>query len=271
MVEDDKPAGQADAPGPSTVHRSPSSSRDPLHGVTLAQIVEKLHAEYGWEELARRVPVRCFQSDPSVTSSLKFLRRTPWAREQVEEEYRRLARREEGNPLTLALKHGDLNDFGRVLASGTMSQNRVHGALGWALRHLPPTDQTLSGVLRPLLDMVEDVTFWPDHAPLPLLNLAIDRDAPPTLIRELLRRGADANDGRFWLPLLHTADVEGQAYRTGRRAPRTDVLDALLAHGADPQRTDARGHTALGIAQAYGLKAFVNKLERPSGGQTADL
>lgn len=62
-------------------------SRDPLHGVTLQHIVEKLHAEYGWEELARRIPVRCFQSDPSVTSSLKFLRKTPWARAKVESLY----------------------------------------------------------------------------------------------------------------------------------------------------------------------------------------
>ena len=240
-----------------------TAGRDLLHGVTLHSIVEKLHAEYGWGELARRIPVRCFQSDPSVTSSLKFLRKTPWAREQVEEEYRRLARREDGNPLTLALKHGELEEFARVLGSGTMSQNRVHGALGWALRHLPPTGDTLVKVLLPLLERIEDVAFWPDHAPLPLLNLAIDRDAPPALIREVLRRGADANDPRFWLPLLHTVDVEGQAYRDKRRAPRTDVLDLLLTHGAEPSRADARGNTALGIAQAYGLRAFVNKLHPP--------
>jgi uncharacterized protein (DUF2132 family) len=245
---------------------SPAPSRDPLHGVTLAQIVEALHAEYGWEELARRVPVRCFQLNPSVASSLKFLRKTPWAREQVEEEYRRLARREEGNPLTLALKRADLDTFGHVLASGTMSQNRVHGALGWALRHLPPADDTSAGVLLPLLGAAEDVNFWPAHAPMPLLSLAIDRDAPPAVIRELLRRGADANDARYWLPLLHTADVEGQAYRSRRRAPRTDVLDTLLAHGADPGRADAQGHTALSIARAYGLKALVNKLEPLSTG-----
>ena len=61
-----------------------TAGHDPLHGVTLQNIVEKLHAEYGWEELARRIPVRCFQLNPSVTSSLKFLRKTPWAREKVE-------------------------------------------------------------------------------------------------------------------------------------------------------------------------------------------
>ncbi|WP_412028153.1 VF530 family DNA-binding protein [Deinococcus yunweiensis] len=241
-----------------------TAGRDLLHGVKLQTIVEKLYAEYGWEELARRIPVRCFQMNPSVTSSLKFLRKTEWAREQVESEYVRFTRREEGNPLTLALKHGDSAEFARLLASGSMSQARVHGALGWALRHLPADDERLGSVLRPLLEKVEDVNHWPDHAPLPLLSLSIDRDADPAFIRDLLRRGADVNDARFWLPLLHTVDVEGQAYRSKRRSPRTDVLDALLAAGADATRADARGNTALVIAQAYGLKAFVNKLQPPS-------
>lgn len=61
--------------------------RDPLHGVTLQQIVESLHARYGWEEMAARIPVRCFQNNPSVKSSLTFLRKTPWAREKVERWY----------------------------------------------------------------------------------------------------------------------------------------------------------------------------------------
>ncbi|GGK28261.1 hypothetical protein GCM10008955_22500 [Deinococcus malanensis] len=60
---------------------------DPLHGVTLQTIVERLADEYGWEGLAQRVPVRCFQYDPSVQSSLKFLRKTPWARAKVEALY----------------------------------------------------------------------------------------------------------------------------------------------------------------------------------------
>jgi uncharacterized protein (DUF2132 family) len=62
-------------------------SNDPLHGVTLEAILVNLVAEYGWDGLARRVPIRCFQNDPSVSSSLKFLRKTPWARTQVEELY----------------------------------------------------------------------------------------------------------------------------------------------------------------------------------------
>jgi len=61
--------------------------RDPLHGVTLQQIVESLHARYGWEEMAARIPVRCFQNDPSIKSSLTFLRKTPWARAKVERWY----------------------------------------------------------------------------------------------------------------------------------------------------------------------------------------
>lgn len=60
-----------------------------MHGVTLQMIVEALVERYGWEELGRRVPVRCFLYDPSVKSSLTFLRRTPWARARVEELYRR--------------------------------------------------------------------------------------------------------------------------------------------------------------------------------------
>lgn len=61
--------------------------RNPLHGVTLAAIVEHLVETYGWEDLGQRITIRCFQSDPSVKSSLKFLRRTPWAREKVESLY----------------------------------------------------------------------------------------------------------------------------------------------------------------------------------------
>ena len=58
--------------------------RNPLHGLTLEAIVTALVAHYGWQELGRRIPVRCFTSEPSVSSSLKFLRKTPWAREKVE-------------------------------------------------------------------------------------------------------------------------------------------------------------------------------------------
>lgn len=62
----------------------PAHPRDPLHGVTLEAIVRALEAHYGWAELAARIPVRCFTHDPSINSSLKFLRKTPWAREKVE-------------------------------------------------------------------------------------------------------------------------------------------------------------------------------------------
>ena len=62
-------------------------SKDPLHGVTLEMIVTQLVQQYGWVELAERIPIRCFSHEPSVKSSLKFLRRTPWARKRVEELY----------------------------------------------------------------------------------------------------------------------------------------------------------------------------------------
>jgi uncharacterized protein (DUF2132 family) len=58
--------------------------RNPLHGKTLETIVTELAAHYGWEGLGQRIPVRCFTQDPSVASSLKFLRKTPWARDKVE-------------------------------------------------------------------------------------------------------------------------------------------------------------------------------------------
>ncbi len=61
--------------------------RNPLHGLTLEAIVTALADFYGWEELGRLVPLRCFTTDPSVSSSLKFLRKTPWAREKVESLY----------------------------------------------------------------------------------------------------------------------------------------------------------------------------------------
>jgi uncharacterized protein (DUF2132 family) len=61
--------------------------KDPLHGVTLEMILNFLAEKIGWEEMGRIIPIRCFQYDPSVKSSLHFLRRTPWARQKVEELY----------------------------------------------------------------------------------------------------------------------------------------------------------------------------------------
>ena len=58
--------------------------KDPLHGVTLEHIVRTLQEKYGWEEMGYRIRIRCFQENPSLKSSLTFLRKTPWAREKVE-------------------------------------------------------------------------------------------------------------------------------------------------------------------------------------------
>ena len=63
------------------------SSSDPLHGKTLQMIVTHLVEMYGWEELGKRIPINCFKSNPSINSSLKFLRKTPWARKKVEDLY----------------------------------------------------------------------------------------------------------------------------------------------------------------------------------------
>ncbi|MGL5284504.1 Uncharacterized conserved protein [Aeromonas sp. RU39B] len=64
-----------------------SQSNNPLHGITLAMMVTELVEHYGWPELGRHIPIRCFTQDPSIKSSLTFLRRTPWAREKVEALY----------------------------------------------------------------------------------------------------------------------------------------------------------------------------------------
>ena len=66
---------------------SHAQPNNPLHGIKLEQVVTQLHEHYGWHGLAERVNINCFKSDPSVKSSLKFLRRTLWAREKVEALY----------------------------------------------------------------------------------------------------------------------------------------------------------------------------------------
>jgi uncharacterized protein (DUF2132 family) len=82
MQDESFPSAPAEPPAPPK-----PQARNPLHGVTLEAIVTALHAHYDWPGLAQRIPVRCFQSEPSVSSSLKFLRKTPWAREKVESLY----------------------------------------------------------------------------------------------------------------------------------------------------------------------------------------
>ena len=76
----------------------PAQPRNPLHGLTLEAIITALLAHYGWKELGQRIPVRCFNSDPSVSSSLKFLRKTPWAREKVEGLYLFMLREQQRQP-----------------------------------------------------------------------------------------------------------------------------------------------------------------------------
>jgi uncharacterized protein (DUF2132 family) len=65
---------------------------NPMHGVTLERILNELVAHYGWHAMSQRIDIRCFSSDPSIVSSLKFLRRTPWARAKVEAMYHDLLR-----------------------------------------------------------------------------------------------------------------------------------------------------------------------------------
>tara|TARA_B100000745_G_scaffold75473_1_gene45647 strand:- start:768 stop:1010 length:243 start_codon:yes stop_codon:yes gene_type:complete len=68
-------------------HQQPNN---PLHGITLEKVLNELVEHYGWEQLAERVSINCFKNDPSIKSSLKFLRKTPWAREKVEALYIRM-------------------------------------------------------------------------------------------------------------------------------------------------------------------------------------
>ena len=65
----------------------PEHPKDPLHGVTLESILTRLVEHYGWEEMARIIPINCFKSNPSIKSSLTFLRKTPWARQKLEAFY----------------------------------------------------------------------------------------------------------------------------------------------------------------------------------------
>jgi uncharacterized protein (DUF2132 family) len=74
-----------------------SQPRNPLHGLTLEAVLTALVAHFDWTGLAERIPVRCFQSDPSIKSSLAFLRRTPWAREKVEGLYLFMLREQRRN------------------------------------------------------------------------------------------------------------------------------------------------------------------------------
>ncbi|CAM3739155.1 VF530 family DNA-binding protein [Pseudomonas sp. NPDC087612] len=69
-----------------------AANQNPLHGVTLEQILTALVAKYQWDGLAERIDIRCFKSDPSIKSSLTFLRKTPWAREKVERLYLKMQR-----------------------------------------------------------------------------------------------------------------------------------------------------------------------------------
>ena len=97
-MTDEAPAGPPADPAPA----KPAQPRNPLHGLTLETIVTALEAQYGWQGLGERIALRCFTSEPSVASSLKFLRKTLWAREKVESLYlfmlREQRRQQAGGP-----------------------------------------------------------------------------------------------------------------------------------------------------------------------------
>jgi uncharacterized protein (DUF2132 family) len=70
---------------------------DPLHGITLERMLSRLVEYYGWKQLGRMINIRCFNNDPSITSSLTFLRKTPWARKKVEDLFLRYMRKAGNN------------------------------------------------------------------------------------------------------------------------------------------------------------------------------
>ena len=70
-----------------TIQKNNSGTKDPLHGITLKIIVNDLVEHFGWEELSQKINLKCFSNDPSINSSLKFLRKTEWARKKVEALY----------------------------------------------------------------------------------------------------------------------------------------------------------------------------------------
>ena len=74
-------------------HSNSEQQNNPLHGVRLDAILEELVAKLGWEELGKKINIRCFNYDPSIKSSLAFLRKTPWAREKVEQLYLRVIKK----------------------------------------------------------------------------------------------------------------------------------------------------------------------------------
>ena len=76
---------------------SEQQPRNPLHGITLEMILTQLVEHYGWDEMGRIISIRCFNNDPSIKSSLQFLRRTPWARNKVEALYLKFKRKSLGN------------------------------------------------------------------------------------------------------------------------------------------------------------------------------
>lgn len=85
--------GDGALPESKSMPKSQERSRDPLHGITLEMMLNYLVERYGWEEMGEQIPIRCFQFEPSIKSSLKFLRQTPWARKRVEDWYAYDARR----------------------------------------------------------------------------------------------------------------------------------------------------------------------------------
>lgn len=75
------------------------NAKNPLHGITLEALLTQLVAHYGWDGLAQRVDVRCFKNDPSIKSSLSFLRKTPWARDKVEALFVQLRKAQANKPV----------------------------------------------------------------------------------------------------------------------------------------------------------------------------
>lgn len=106
----------------------PEQPNNPLHGITLKALVEDLVARHGWEGLGARVQIRCFTHNPTINSSLKFLRKTPWARTEVEqfylEDHRRIERNRERNQRRAARREGRSDPDAGEAPSGSSETSR---------------------------------------------------------------------------------------------------------------------------------------------------
>ncbi len=188
---------------------------NPLHGVTLQALLEALVARHGWAGLAERVPVKCFQNEPSMGSSLAFLRKTPWARAKVEALYVELARKQRRNRQRAERRaHGERVDADSAaladtegVAAASLDEHPGVAALRAAPRHA--ARPVLKVLTTPLLEtLLQDGVLA--GAPVDLADGFVHLSAPEQVEETLARHFAGQRD--LWLVTLDAATL-GDALR----------------------------------------------------------